>query len=336
MTPYNKHTDHTITAIAERRLYATKKYTTKPPLSIMHRLVVALIAVMGVVAHSFQATSVVGPLQSRIPIKGGDDDIEPNNSNTSKRRTFLISSVLTSSSLVYPFNQEALALPFLQQERRQLELCLVTLLRTKYWAQNVAKSINAKLLSPTTNSNSTYAIELSDTQRKQPYLEARLGAKAILTKKIGGGANSNVIKLAGFQLKECLDDGRYWCTELAKTNQLPGQSTGQLKNGNRFCSNELESISVEIIESLASLVEFDGLETTTDPSPRSSLMMNMYDSTKGRFVYRTLVERIIPSCDRYLQAFGSERLNVCQEFVRREYPDEMPIEVLQHLYDGAA
>jgi hypothetical protein len=89
MTPYNKHTDHTITAIAERRLYATKKYTTKPPLSIMHRLVVALIAVMGVVAHSFQATSVVGPLQSRIPIKGGDDDIEPNNSNTSKRRTFI-------------------------------------------------------------------------------------------------------------------------------------------------------------------------------------------------------------------------------------------------------
>jgi len=312
----------------------------------MYRLIL-LITVVGV-AHSFQTTpfTSVGiergskhpcrhrPLQSCNP--AGDDDIEPNNSYTNERRSFLISSALTSSSLLYPFKQEAHALPFLQQERTQLELCLVQVLRTKYWAMNVAKSMNTKLLSPATNNNSTNVIELSDTQRKQPYLEARLGAKAILTKKIGGGANSNVVKLAGFQLKDCLDDGRYWCTELAKTNQLPGQSTGQLKNGKRFCSNELQSITDEIIESLASIVEFDGLETTVDPSPRSSLMMNMYDSKKGTFVYRTLVERIIPSCDRYLQAFGSERLNVCQEFVRREYPDEMPIEVLQRLYGGAS
>ncbi|KAL7492722.1 hypothetical protein ACHAWT_001734 [Skeletonema menzelii] len=241
-----------------------------------------------------------------------------------------------SSSLLFPFQQEASALPFFEQDRRQLELCLVQVLRTKYWAMNVAKSLNTKLLSPLTNNNSTNVIELSDAQRKQPYLEARLGAKAILTKKIGGGANANVVKLASFQLKESLEDGRYWCTELAKTNQLPGQSTGELKNGKRFCSNELASISDEIIESLASLVEFDGLETTIDPSPRSSLMLSMYDSKKGSFVYRTLVERIIPSCSQYLLLFGDERLNLCLEFVRKEYPDEMPIEVLASLYEGAS
>lgn len=198
---------------------------------------------------------------------------------------------------------------------------------------NVAKSLDTKLLSPQpTNNNSTAVIELSNTQRKQPYLEARLGAKAILTKKIGGGANSNVVKLAGFQLKECLEDARYWCADLAKTNQL--QNNGQLKNGKRFCNNELQSVEDELIEALASLVEFDGLETTIDPSPRSSLMIKMYDNQKGKFVYRTLTERIIPSCDRYLNAFGTERLTLCQEYVRREYPDEIPVDILQRLYDS--
>jgi len=245
-----------------------------------------------------------------------------------------MSTLITSSTLLAPF-RPAHALPFFQQDRRQLELCLVQVLRTKYWAMNVAKSLDNKLLSPQpTNTNSTAVMELSGTQRKQPYLEARLGAKAILTKKIGGGANSNVVKLAGLQLKECLEDARYWCADLAKTNQLPGQNTGQLKNGKRFCNNELQSVEDELIEALASLVEFDGLETTIDPSPRSSLMIKMYDNKKGTFVYRTLTERIIPSCDRYLNAFGTERLTLCQEYIRREYPDEIPVEILQRLYDS--
>jgi len=305
------------------------------PLSLL-----ILVAWIGV-AHSFQTTSFANvgierstKLVQNLQLHNSCEETN-NNNDINSRRTFLISSVITSSSLLY--QQQANALPFFQQDRRQLELCLVQVLRTKYWAMNVAKAMNNKLLSPpTTNSNSTAVIELSEAQRKQPYLEARLGSKAILTKKIGGGANSNVVKLASFQLKECLDDGRYWCTELAKSNQLPGQSSGQLKNGKRFCSYELESISDEIIESLASLVEFDGLDNIMDPSPRSSLMISMYDSKKGTFVYRTLVERIIPSCDRYLQVFGNDRLNVCLEFVRREYPDEMPIEVLTRLYDGAS
>ena len=301
------------------------------------------------IAYSFQTTSPIS-----FDIKRGITNVHNNFlqlqntceeadckslNHVNNRRALLISvSGAMSSTLLYPFQQKditANALPFFQQERRQLELCLVQVLRTKYWAINVAKSINTKLLtSPSTDSNSTNVIELlSDAQRRQPYLEARLGAKAILTKKVGGGANSNVVKLAGFQLKECLEDGKYWCNELAKTNQLPlVQSNGQSKSGKRFCSNELESISEEIIESLASLVEFDGLETTQDPSPRSSLMISMYDSKKGAFVYRTLKERVIPNCDRYLQAFGSEKQDTCLAFVGREYPEEIPVEVLERLY----
>ncbi len=292
-----------------------------------------LLAWIGV-AHSFQAASSVSVgTRSTTLLVRMETSNSSNNNNNSNRRKFLISSGITSSSFLLPFQQEASALPFFQQDRRQLELCLVQVLRTKYWAMNVAKSMNTKLLSPTTDD----VIELlSDAQRRQPYLEARLGAKAILTKKIGGGANSNVVKLASFQLKECLDDGKYWCTELAKTNQLPGQSTGELKNGKRFCSNELASISDEIIESLASIAEFDGLDGLDQASPRSSLMISMYDSKKGTFVYRTLVERIIPSCDQYLQLFGNDRLNLCLEFVRSEYPEEMPIEVLASLYDDAS
>ncbi len=321
-----------MSATTRNEAYATEQTASINNRS-MSRLFVFLLAWIGI-AHSFQAahvgvskrTKLVHNLQLHNTGEG------TRNNCSSSRRTFLISSGITSSSLLLPFHQKASALPFFQQNRRQLELCLVQVLRTKYWAMNVAKSINTKLLLPPTD-----VIELlSDAQRRQPYLEARLGAKAILTKKVGGGANSNVEKLASFQLKECLDDGRYWCTELAKNNQLPGQSTGGLKNGKRFCTNELVSISDDIIESLASISEFDGLDGLDQASPRSSLMINMYDSKKGTFVYRTLVERIIPSCDRYLQLFGNDRLNLCLEFVRSEYADEMPIEVLSSLYDDAS
>ena len=84
-------------------------------------------------------------------------------SNYSSRRIFL-SQLTTSSSIIiggssslYPTqNANALALPFFGgQEKRQLELCLATVLRTEYWAMTVAKSIQSRLLSSsdTTTSN---------------------------------------------------------------------------------------------------------------------------------------------------------------------------------------
>lgn len=268
------------------------------------------------------------------------------------RRSFLFRVVASSSSsvvvaaaagstLLYPA-ANANALPFIGgPQRRQLELCLVSVLRTEYWAMNVAKSLQTKLLlspaivSVNDNGNSADAIrpevaELTENQRKLPYLEARLGAKALLTQKIGGGANGRVMELGGLQLKECLEDARYWCGELAKSNQLPGDASS--KSAKRICSNDLSSAAEELVESLASLVEFDGLETTIDPSPRSSLMLSMYNPKKGNFVYRTLMERVVPSCERYVDVFGRERRRAVEEYVRRDHANEVPFEVLEKFY----
>ena len=257
------------------------------------------------------------------------------------RRVFL-SNLAAGSTLLYP-PAEADALLFIGgPDRRQLELCLATILRTEYWAMNVAKSLQTKLLSsptPTAASGGESAdatatanptLELTENQRKQPYLEARLGAKALLTQKIGGGANSRVLELGGFQLKECLEDAKYWCGQLAGSNQLPGDASP--KTAKRICANDLAAASDDLVESLASLVEFDGLETTQDPSPRTSLTLASYNPQKGKFVYRTLVERVVPSCERFLGVFGKEKMAVVAEYVRRDHGDEVPFEILEQLY----
>jgi hypothetical protein len=231
---------------------------------------------------------------------------------SNKRRSFLSLLALTPLTPT-PTN----AIPFFSSNHRQLELCLVTILRTQFWAMTIAKSLQTKLLSTSPSSDTT-----EENVRKLPYLEARLGAKAILTQKIGGGATTTVLKLASFNIKECLEDGSYWANQLVKSNQLDKQSL-----------KLLASLSEEIVESLASVVEFDGLETTIDPSPRSSLMLSMYTPQKGTFVYRTLIERVIPSCERYLNVFGDDEKMICLEFVRRDYSDEIPFEVLMDLYD---
>lgn len=240
------------------------------------------------------------------------------------RRSFL-SNILTSgaaltSSQLLP-TQKVNAIPFLDggSDRRQLELCLLTVLRTQYWAKSVAKSLKAKLLTPLEEQEELVS-GLSDTQKKQPYLEARLGAKALLSKKIGGGANAKVVKLASFQIKDCLRDGKYWCGVLAKSGTLNSSS-----NQKAICNHKLEAYGDELIESLASLVEFDGLDNTIDPSPRSSLMLTMYTNDKGTFAYKTLAQRVIPSCENYLEVFGPERRKVCEDFMRRDYSEEMII-----------
>jgi hypothetical protein len=154
------------------------------------------------------------------------------------------------------------AIPFIgggAEDKRQLELCLVTVLRVKYWAMGVSKSIDDLLLR-------TGAAIPSDLE-KAPYLEARLGSKALLTGRVGGGANSKVYALAGLQLKGCLKDAEYWATVQAKLGD---------KKDRNAAIQRYAAASEGIVESLAACVEFDGLETTLDPSPRSSLMLGQY------------------------------------------------------------
>jgi len=197
----------------------------------------------------------------------------------------------------------ASAIPFLpsSEPRRQLDLCLVTILRVLYWSEYISQDIYDKLLLSGEDSN------------KQPYLEARLGAKALVTGRIGGGANSKVYTLATLQLKGCLKDAVY----IYSLGQHP-------KSSKRLVDNA----ATTIIESLASIVEFDGLETTTDPSPRSSLMMSMYNRDKAVYVQRMLKEQTLPACEDFLSVLfddDNQARRRCELYVYENYAEEMPL-----------
>ena len=202
------------------------------------------------------------------------------------------------------------AIPFIgggAEDKRQLELCLVTVLRVKYWAMGVSKSIDDLLLR-------TGAAIPSDLE-KAPYLEARLGSKALLTGRVGGGANSKVYALAGLQLKGCLKDAEYWATVQAKLGD---------KKDRNAAIQRYAAASEGIVESLAACVEFDGLETTLDPSPRSSLMLGQYTDQKAQFVSRMLKERVIPSCDALMRCFDGEARERSMRYLRENFYNELP------------
>jgi hypothetical protein len=195
--------------------------------------------------------------------------------------------------------------PFESKERRQLEVCMVALLRLLYWAQ----SLTADLSTTSDNASSE-----SVNRRKQAYLEARLEAKALITGKIGGGASYRAYTLSKLDLLECLDDLEFWYSQTIPTRWLP--STNNM--------NPTTSLKRDLIESLASIVEFDGLETTQDPSPRFSLMLTMYNDDKGKYVQRMLTERVIPITDELVNFFGPEARRISENYISKYYPNEFP------------
>ena len=211
-------------------------------------------------------------------------------SNHCSRRNFLSSTLILSSiattstppSYAFPFGEGA-------TDRRQKELCIVNLLRLQYWARSTADTL-----------------EFSEDmeQRKKIYLEARLGAKALVGKKhkVGGGATPRVFSLVSLQITECLDDLKYY----SKNNKRVAQ------------------LNEDIVESLASIVEFDGLETTQDPSPRSSLTLGQYNDQKALFIRRMLLERITPLTEELVDYFGPETRVLCEGYVKEFYPSELP------------
>lgn len=181
---------------------------------------------------------------------------------------------------------------------RQLELCLVSVLRTVYWAQGLTRRIESGL-------------DAGDLElQKQTYLEARLGAKAALTTGKGLGTPPNptaaryIYMLSTLQLTGCLKDLKtYHNTKLPFVN-----------------------ICQEFLESLASLVEFDGLDTLQDPSPRSSLTLAQWTDKKNRFVQRMLQERVVMLGIAIVASFTEEAQSKSRNYVQRYYPDEVPID----------
>merc|ERR1712232_589506 len=141
--------------------------------------------------------------------------------------------------------------------------------------------------------------------QKKTYLEARLGSKALVTGKLGVGASSRVYALSSLQFKSCLKDIKQW----SKTKVYDEMKSKQEK---RTIIDNCD----ELIEAYANIVEFDGLETTLDPSPRPELTLQMYNDNKRIFVKRLLMERIIPITNQIIQYFGTDIKIQCEKYVR--------------------
>jgi len=235
----------------------------------------------------------------------------------SSRRSFMsvAAGVATSPLLLDGYNvHEVNAFPFGNDEHRQLELCLVTILRVRYWGENVSQRIQQKI------DNGPVKTDLM----KAPYLEARLGGKAALTGKIGGGANLQVYNLASFQVKGCVKDADSYFNDYYK-KQLKSAASGDDKGRLKVQKSVFDNASVDIIESLAALVEFDGLENLTDPSPRSSLALTQYTDKKALYLKRILLERTVPACNTVISSFGTDEKRFVESYVAKTYPNEIPI-----------
>ena len=223
------------------------------------------------------------------------------NPQPNTRRTIIASFlpfalVVSLDPRTHEKDANALSLPFVDsaQDRRQKELCLVNLRRLQFWADTVSEKLLE--LDPS-----------DDESRKRLYIEARLGAKVIVaeSKRISGGATQNVFMLKGLRLRDCLEDLKYYA--------------------NKGSKRQMDQYKDDLIESLASIVEFDGLETTQDDSPRSSLTLSMYNAQKSIYVQRMLGERIVPLIDDIIRLFGPEAREQTDYYMREFYPSEMRV-----------
>jgi hypothetical protein len=143
------------------------------------------------------------------------------------------------------------------------------------------------------------------------YLETRLGAKAALTGRItGSGATNRVYILTTLQLPGCLQDLEWYLNASARGTNV---------------RNRMDDVGTSFREGIASIVEFDGLDSLTDPSPRSALTMSQYNIDKLKLVRRILKERVIPDGQKLVVAFGPEAYQRSYGYVQQYYSTEIPI-----------
>jgi hypothetical protein len=178
-------------------------------------------------------------------------------------------------------------------DHRQLELCLVSVLRVVYWAHSLSRRM---------------ATNATMEEQRQLYLEARLGCKSVLTGKLGGGSNNQVYILSTLQLTGCLKDLEYYANQESAIK------------GKRM--NELRRV---FTEDIAAVVEFDGMDMLTDPSPRSSLTLSQYTKSKSDYVRRVLAEKVVPDGLKLTQLFPTDALQRSQSYIQQYYPREIPL-----------
>jgi hypothetical protein len=230
----------------------------------------------------------------------------------SSRRKSVLAFIKFSSSLVFidtvflplqSANSAYMVLPLgvgnEANNHRQLELCLVILLRVIYWATN---TVNAFV----------FAANQSKEQRRKLYLEARLCTKAMLTGKLGDGSTSRTYALSSLQVPLCLSDIEWYAKDI-----------GKRKSWNKREYESIVNAKTMLYEGLASIVEFDGLDTLVDPSPRATLTLGQYTEPKFLFVKRTLSDIVLPSAIQIVTIFGSQPLQVAEQYTRTYYSNEV-------------
>jgi hypothetical protein len=220
----------------------------------------------------------------------------------------------------------AISLPFItQKERRQLEVCLVAVLRITYWAQKLVLDLSISDSGTNTRSSSDIDVVLSreqiDQRQRLAYLEARLGAKAILTGKIGGGAAARVYDMAALKLVDCLADIDYYY--YSSTMQTSSSSSSGGKATKTRATLQFSDLERDFYEALATLVEFDGYDTLTDASPRSTLLLQQCNAEKLVFVRRMLSERLVPLGNQIVHCFPPESIELSEFYVQKYYPNEV-------------
>jgi hypothetical protein len=222
--------------------------------------------------------------QSRVDPCSDDERLNqiPRRSVVKKGMKRLAFALLIDMSLSQPAHAAILG----GKERRQLDFCLVNLLRVTYWAESTIQDLKSTD---------------DEERRKKVYLEARLGAKALVTGRLGGGATNRVYQLSTLQFRGCLEDIGYY-----------GKS------------RQVSDLCQDLLEATAALVEFDGLETTTEPSPRASLTLSMYNPKKATYVERLLSERVIPLSKKLFNSFDPVIRQRCETYVTSTYANEVP------------
>ena len=211
------------------------------------------------------------------------------------RRTMLQRTCFISASAALP-TLTARVSSASAAERRQLELCLVIIWRVLYWVQGLLYRWNEA-------AGNREAVQ-------QIYLEARLGSKSCLT----GGKNvgvvtgippiaaKNLYTLSTLQFASVLDD-----LQAVHNTKAPFATKCR-----------------DWYESLASLVEFDGLDSLTDPSPRPQLLINQITDKKLVYVKRMMQERIVPLARELIFTFPDDARTISQSYVERYYANEIP------------
>lgn len=206
------------------------------------------------------------------------------------RRLCLISFGVSSILVAPPSGTQATAPALAATQHDQLEFCLASLIRAVETFRAIAEEID-------TSTASKESLHIDS--RLNAYLDARAGAKALLTGNIqnGGRITKRVFLLSSLRLPAALNDLKFYASSTPSASMLVSQ--------------EIQDLT----EALASIVEFDGLDSLTDPSPRLGLTMAQYTDQKVRFISRCIRERVIPLGDRIVERFDAPAVDAARQYV---------------------